>query len=197
MDYRLMAHDVIELMDSNGVERSHVLGHSMGGKTAMQFALAYPSRVEKLVVADMAPRSYPPQHNKIYEALLALDLSKYQQRSEVSEALAAEIPDQSLRLFLLKMLGRRPDGTLFWQTNISSLQANSAGLRVALTAAVPFAGPTLFIRGERSDYVQDEDFPNIHGLFPRAIIHTIKGAGHWLHVDASEAFVGELLAFLS
>lgn len=195
MNYPLMADDLAGLMEDHGLERAHILGHSMGGKTAMQFALSHPAKVEKLVVADMAPRAYQPGHTKIFQALLSLDLARFQHRSQVSDALAAEIPEQSLRLFLLKMLGRKPDGALFWQTNISALQANSESLRAALATPVSSALPALFIRGEKSDYVRDDDLPGIQRLFPNANVRTVSGVGHWLHVEAPDAFVAEVLAF--
>ena len=178
MNFQLMAADLAELMQANGLERANVLGHSMGGKTAMQFALSYPAQVEKLVVADMAPRAYPPAHTHIYKALLSLDLTKFRHRADISDALANEIPDQALRLFLLKMIGRNPDGTLFWQTGLRNLQANSEHLRAALPEAPFFPGPALFIRGQKSEYLRDEDEPLIRRLFPpRHRFRTIAGRG--------------------
>src|SRR5262249_26504482 len=154
------------------------------------------ARIEKLVVADMAPRAYPPQHTKIFEALLGLDLTKFRSRTEISNALAAELPDQALRFFLLKMVGRNADGSLFWQTNLHALEANSPQLRAALDGPVSFRGPTLFLRAEKSDYLRDDDLPMIRRLFPAAVVHPIAGAGHWMHVDAPESVVHELLVFL-
>ncbi len=196
VDYHLMAADLAELMDAQNLPRGHILGNSMGGKTAMQFALSHPSRVEKLIIADMAPHAYPPLHAKIYDALLALDLRNYQNRSQVSDALAPEIPNEALRLFLLKMVGRNPDGSLFWQTNIRALHANSELLRAALPDAAPFTGPALFIRGEKSDYLLDADLPGIRRLFPMSNIRTIANAAHWLHVEAPEPFQKTVREFL-
>jgi esterase len=197
MNYRLMADDLAEFMDAQGLERASVLGHSMGGKTAMRLAQLHPARIEKLAVADMAPRAYPPAHERIYKALLSLHPAAFRSRPDVGRVLASEIPDEALRLFLLKMLGRRADGTLFWQTGLRELHANSGHLRAALPETPAFQGPALFIRGEESDYVRDDDIPTIRRLFPQATIRTVMGAGHWLHVDAPDAFCRDLRAFLS
>ena len=105
-----------------------VIGHSMGGKTAMQLALQFPQRVEKLVVADMAPRAYAPAHDKIFAALLALDLPAFQTRQQIEEALAPEIPNLVLRRFLLKNLGRNAAGEFFWKINLRGLAKIICGL---------------------------------------------------------------------
>src|SRR5580698_1709140 len=114
MDYPLMASDVDKFLTARGLASAMVIGHSMGGKTAMQLALQAPQRVEKLVVADMAPRAYAPAHDKIFAALRALDLSKFANRTQMEEALAPEIPSQTLRRFLLKNIGRNAAGGFFW-----------------------------------------------------------------------------------
>ncbi len=196
MNYELLASDVAELMDAQGIDRAHVLGHSLGGKTAMKFALSHADRVEKLIIADMAPKAYPPLHAKIFAALLALKLDEFQNRNQVGEALAGEIPNAALRLFLLKCIGRHPDGKLFWQTNIRDISANSGHLRAALKATSPFPGPSLFIRGEKSDYLVDDDLAHIQKLFPAAVIWTIANAGHWVHVEAPEDFYNKVEDFL-
>ena len=124
MNYLLMAGDVDRFMAARGLETAAVVGHSMGGKTAMQFALQFPERVEKLVVADMAPRAYAPAHDKIFAALLALDLPSFQTRQQIEDALAPEIPNLVLRRFLLKNLGRNADGKFFWKMNLGGLAQN-------------------------------------------------------------------------
>jgi pimeloyl-ACP methyl ester carboxylesterase len=196
MNYPLMAADVEKFCVTRGLESALVVGHSMGGKTAMQFALQFPQRVEKLVVADMAPREYAPAHDKIFAALLALDLPSFQTRQQIEDALAPEIPNLVLRRFLLKNLGRNAAGSFIWKINLDSLAKNYLKLGEPVATAAPFAKPTLFIRGGKSNYIKAEDEPLIRELFPRANIQTIVGASHWVHTDEPEKFLRLLLEFL-
>jgi esterase len=196
MNYPLMAADVNEFMASRGIETTVVIGHSMGGKTAMQFALQFPQRVEKLVVADMAPRAYVPAHEKIFAALLALDLRSFSARPEIEDALAPEIPNLVLRRFLLKNLGRNIAGEFFWKINLRGLSENYLQLRKRVSALSPFAKPTLFIRGGKSNYINPEDEPLIRELFPQSEMQTIAEASHWVHADQSEEFLRLALNFL-
>jgi esterase len=197
MNYPLMAGDVNEFMASRGLETAAVIGHSMGGKTAMQFALQFPGKVEKLVVADMAPHAYAPAHEKIFTALLALDLKSFLSRQEIEDTLAPEIPDLILRRFLLKNLGRNSAGEFVWKINLRGIAENYLQLREPVFTSVPFAKPALFIRGERSDYISAADEPLIHELFPLSEIQTIAGAGHWVHADQPEKFLECVLKFLA
>ena len=195
MDYPLMAGDVVELMQAQGSSTARVIGHSMGGKVAMQLALQFPERVEKLIVSDMAPRVYAPAHEKIFSALLALDLPAYANRQQMEEVLAPDIPSLMLRRFLLKNLGRDAHGKFFWKMNLRGLWDNYPRLAEPMAGA-PFTKPTLFIRGGRSDYIQPEDSGRIHELFPAARIETIPDASHWIHADKPEEFLKLVLAFL-
>ena len=196
MNYSLMASEVNELMAARGIESAHVIGHSMGGKTAMQLALQFPACVEKLVVADMAPRTYAPAHEKIFAALLALDLLKFQSRSQIEDALAVEIPDLVLRRFLLKNLGRDSAGVFFWKINLRGIAENYSHLREPLHAASPFIKPTLFIRGGKSNYINAADEIRIRELFPQAQIQTIPDAAHWIHAEQPAEFLRLVLDFL-
>jgi pimeloyl-ACP methyl ester carboxylesterase len=189
MDYPLMAADVDEFFSAHGLESALVIGHSMGGKTAMQLALQFPHCVQKLVVADIAPRAYAPAHDKIFAALLALNLATFQNRTQIEAALAPEIPDLVLRRFLLKNLGRNQAGGFFWKINLPALAENYWRLREPVAGAAPFAGPALFIRGGRSNYILPEDEPLIRQWFPAARIETLVEAGHWLHAEKPEEFL--------
>jgi esterase len=197
MDYSLMAADVEEFFVARGLEDAFVIGHSMGGKTAMHLALQFPHRVRKLVVSDMAPRAYAPAHDKIFSALLALDLSRFQNRTQIEEALAPDIPDQVIRRFLLKNLGRALSGGFFWRINLPDIAANYGRLREPLSGAGPFTGPVLFVRGGKSNYVRPEDEPLIHEWFPAARVETIAEAGHWIHADRPEEFLTMVMEFLN
>jgi pimeloyl-ACP methyl ester carboxylesterase len=168
----------------------------MGGKTGMLFALTYPGLVEKLIVVDMAPRAYPPHHRQILKALLSLDLRSFKSRAEIEAQLAPSIPDLATRQFLLKNVKRDHAGAFYWQMNLAAIDANYTRLNAALSSPHSFDKPTLFIRGDHSDYFRDEDLPPILRLFPRAELCEIAGAGHWVHAEKPEAFLRKVREFL-
>jgi esterase len=196
MDYPLMAADVEKFFAAQKIESAHVVGHSMGGKVAMQFALDFPARVKKLVVVDMAPRAYTRTHDKIFAALLALDLAALQTRTEIENALAPEIPSLNLRRFLLKNLGRDEHGKLIWRMNLRGVAENYSRLGEVLAPQNFFTNPALFIRGGKSDYITEADELEIHRRFTAAQIQNIALANHWVHADAPEEFLKLVLNFL-
>jgi esterase len=196
-NHDVMAADLAEFVATQNLGPIHLLGHSLGGKVAMRFAQLHPARVQKLVVADMAPREYPPRYAEMLAAMLALDLRQFQQRSEVDVALQAVAPDQMVRQFLLKNLGRDTAGGLGWKPNLPAIHANYARIRSALPVTPPFHGPTLFLRGDQSDYVRDSDRELVTQMFPQAKLETLAGAGHWLHAEAPQEFNRKLVEFLS
>jgi esterase len=196
MDYSLMAADVERFFAAQKIESAHVIGHSMGGKVAMQFALDFPACVKKLVVVDMAPRAYARTHDKIFAALLALDLKLFQTRQQIEEALAPEIPSLNLRRFLLKNLGRNEHGKFVWKMNLRGVAENYVHLGKVLSGEKMFGNPALFIRGGKSDYISAADESEIRRRFPAAQIQTIASANHWVHADAPEEFVRRVLDFL-
>ena len=196
MDYSLMSADMEEFFAAQKIESAHVIGHSMGGKVAMQFALGFQARVKKLVVVDMAPRAYARTHDKIFAALLALDLASFQTRQQIEEALALEIPSLNLRRFLLKNLGRDEQGKFVWKMNLSGVAENYSRLGEVLSSQNGFAKSALFIRGGQSDYINAADELEIRRFFPAAQIQTIATANHWVHADAAEEFVRMVLEYL-
>ena len=196
MDYPLLAADVAEFFTARKINSAHVIGHSLGGKVAMQFALDFPARVRKLVVVDMAPRAYARAHDRIFAALLALDLPSFSTRPQIEEALAPEIPSLNLRRFLLKNLGRDSAGGFVWQMNLRGLAENYSRLGEVLEPGRRFSGPVLFLRGGRSDYINAADEVAIHRQFPAAQLQTIAAANHWVHADAPEEFIRLVLDFL-
>ncbi|MDZ4699394.1 MAG: alpha/beta fold hydrolase [Rhodothermales bacterium] len=196
MSYAEMAGDVLEFMDAEGMETAHMMGHSMGGKVAMTFALTYPDRLGRLVVADVAPRAYPPHHTSILNALRRLDLNAFDSRAAVDDALAHDITSKPIRQFLLKNLSAEPDGSFTWKMNLDAIDANYDALSQAVEPTGIFSGDALFIRGGDSNYVTDEDVPSIHRLFPSAQISTISGASHWLHAEAPDVFGAAVMVFL-
>ena len=196
ISYPLMAEDLFEFMRSHSLGQAHVLGHSMGGKTAMQFALNFPERVARLIVVDIAPRAYPPEHRPLLDALLALDLGAFKSRQQLEQALAPAVPDQSVRRFLLKNVFRKDSGAFHWRMNLRALAHQYAQLTEALSSTSSFAHPTLFVCGENSDYVRPEDLPQIHHFFPQATVRRVTGASHWVHADAPAPFLREVETFL-
>jgi pimeloyl-ACP methyl ester carboxylesterase len=196
MSYEAMAADVSGLMAEQGIVSAHLLGHSMGGKTAMELALSNGERVQSLVVVDMAPRPYPPLHDQIIEALRGLDLGRYRDRRQIEEAMAEAIPDPIVRRFLLKSLGRDALGVFRWILGLEEIRDNYHRLSEGLEVGRSWTGPCLFVRGEKSDYIGDQDRTEILRLFPAAEIHTIPGAGHWVHADAPGLFQSVAGGFL-
>ncbi|HHM20662.1 MAG TPA: alpha/beta fold hydrolase [Bacteroidetes bacterium] len=194
--YPEMAEDLLRFMENHWIYKSHIMGHSMGGKTAMQFALDYPDRVDHLVVVDIAPKAYPPAHRQIINALRALDFSEIKNRLEADRQLAKTIDNPAIRMFLLKNLTRDKNGTYRLKMNLPVLDKYYDEITRAIRADHPFRGPALFLRGQHSPYIQDEDIPDIKSLFPNAVIETVTGAGHWIHADAPDEFLKKVKRFL-
>lgn len=194
--YNLMSEDFLELMEKLGIERAYVLGHSMGGKTAMQFAFDHPDKVEKLIVADIAPKAYPSRHSNEIEAMLALDLESLDKRSEADEQMKPFIPDFGVRQFLLKNLVREKSGGYKWKINLPELIKEYSQILAAVESYVPFEQPTLFIAGGRSRYIQPEDRDSISRLFTNTSFSEIADAGHWLHAEQPDEFYDLVVSFL-
>ena len=195
-DYPTLAEDLHAFIDQQALRPATVMGHSMGGKTAMQAALTYPDDIDRLIVVDMAPRGYPPRHAELLDALAAIDPSIYDRRSDIDAALADDVPSRPIRQFLLKNL--QHDGEQYtWQMNLDAIRANYEAIMAPIDSTATFDGPTLFIRGEHSDYVTDDDRPGIRDRFPQANLVTIPGADHWVHADAPDAFAETVVDFLS
>lgn len=197
MDYALMAQDVVEFLEKRRLSQANVLGHSMGGKTAMRLALSHPDRVKKLIVADIAPRTYPPRHQQMITGMLNLDPEHFETRAQMEAALGPAVPDLPTRRFLLKNVVRKDGKGFSWRTGLVQIQANYSRLTEAVLASEPFLKPVLFIRGAKSDYLLESDFPEIHRLFPRAEIKTVPDADHLLHIQSPDQFVSLVTEFLN
>ncbi len=195
-DYPSMAEDIHEWMESEGISVSHLLGHSMGGKTAIQFAAVYPEKIDKLVVADMGIKQNPPSHTEILRALNALDLQTINNRSDADEQLTDTIQDQSIRQFLLKSLGRDASGNFNWKFNLKAITNNYENILAEVRPEYPIEKETLFLTGGRSSYVTEEDHEDIRSVFPHVVFTSIPNAGHWLHAEAPEEFLQILRDFL-
>jgi len=185
MDYPTMAEDLLLLMDTLGLERAHLLGHSMGGKVAMWFALHYPQRVNRLIIADISPVNYDHSFEDMIQALKLLPLTQLANRKEAEQILADTIPDLSFRQFLLQNLQLK-NGAYSWRINLDYI-ADTAHQIVAFpdSKSQRYVGEALFIAGERSDYVRPE---TVFSLFPAAQVVEIQDTGHWLYVEAPDHF---------
>lgn len=195
MSYALMAQDLIETMDELQIPSAAVLGHSMGGKAAMQLALSQPERVSKLVLADISPVVSQARHLGILDALNRVDLATLTDRKQADQQLQTAIGDAGTRAFLLKSLVK-VDDAFQWRFNLTALTSQYAQVLAAPDATGPYTGPTLFIKGGNSDYLQPDHQSIIRQLFPAAKAKIIEGTGHWLHAEKPAAFAKITADFL-
>jgi|MDSW01.2.fsa_nt_gb esterase len=194
-NYDALAEDIIEYIECNNIKAPIALGHSMGGKALMQAAVTRPELFEKIIIVDIAPKAYDGSLRPIISALESLDLSA-PNRGELDKALAQKLPLASLRAFLLKNAKRLPEGGFAWKVNLPAISKSYENINDTLDGDTPFMGPTLFIRGAKSDYIQDADMELIREYFPTASLETVAGAGHWVHYEAPKPFVQAVTAFL-
>jgi esterase len=196
MTYLEMAQDVDQLMTKNQLKTASIIGHSMGGKTAMQFSFLYPARVEKLVIVDISPKTYNYDWIKYIRIMREVDLSRIHNMRNLNKYLSSLIPDNSFRNFLMLNLGRTPKGSYFWKPNLETIE-NSYTNIAAPVKGPPFYGDTLFIRGQLSSHVKDADRLCIEKLFPSARFATISESGHWVHIDRPKQFIKTVTEFLT
>lgn len=195
-DYELMAEDLKAYCKEHNLNDIVLLGHSMGGKTAMLFAALFPELVSKLIVADISPRYYPVHHDAILEGLSSLDFSETRSRGAADKALSNYVKDTGTRLFLLKNLYWVEKGQLGLRINLPVLKDNVSEVGEALPIHATFDKDTLFLRGDKSEYIGEQDEAIIHRHFPNSEIVTIKNAGHWLHAENPEDFYEAVINFL-
>jgi pimeloyl-ACP methyl ester carboxylesterase len=194
-NYRILADDLDDFMQQHGIQTAHLIGHSMGGKTVMEFALVYPQKIQKLIVVDIAPKAYfGGSHLRLIDAMRSLDLSKVNRRNDADNMLKERIPEEGVRLFLLKNLMYTDHG-YDWKVNLASLDANYKIITGSIDRG-NYDGPTLFIRGEQSDYIQLDDMDEIKEMFTNAEFVTIAGVGHWVHAEAPKEFLSIAEDFL-
>jgi esterase len=200
LDYQVMAEDVRQLIVRLGLESCCIVGHSMGGKVAMQLALSFPDLVEKLVIVDIAPVSYPEDadgHMNVLAAMDAVKLGEIKSRTQAEVTLEDYIPQEATRKFLLTNLVRNKEGSFEWRLDKDSIRKNYANLRAELIAAMSFLKPVLFVKGSLSPYIKPEHEAQIKELFPAASVKLLMDAGHWLHAEQPQALQKILLKFLS
>ncbi len=194
--YEVMVEDVKQYCNYHQLTNCVILGHSMGGKVAMLLATTYPELVSKLIVADIGPKYYAPHHQTILAGLNAIDFSKKPSRGDVEEELSKYIKDFGTRQFLLKNLYWKTPEQLAFRFNLNVFNEKIETIGTALPFENQFLKPTLFLRGDKSDYILDADFETIYHHFPTAEIHTIKNAGHWLHAENPKDFYEHVMRFM-
>lgn len=192
----IMAKAIVEWMDSQNLKQAHFLGHSLGGKVAMEITLRYPERVNKLVVADIAPVGYERRHDDVLAGFAAVDLKAIQSRKDADVAMAKHVPEIAVRSFLLKNL-EQVDGYWQWRVNLAGLSQSYDDLIAGNSADFPPAkAPTLFIKGELSNYILPQHKEIILSLFPKANVKVIANTEHWLHAEKPEIFASIVRRFL-
>lgn len=196
LNYEIFANDLKEFLDQQNLTNPILLGHSMGGKTVMEYAVRFPNTYEKLVIADIGPKSYPIHHRKIIEGLNQIPVAEIENRQQADDILAEYEPILAVRQFLLKNLYRKDEGGFGWRFNLPLLTREMANVGAAIESTQPVEVPTLFMRGDRSDYILDEDWEGILEIFTNARLDTIENSGHWIQAEQPKAFIASLLNFL-
>lgn len=195
-NYEVMSKDILELMKDENLDKINILGHSMGGKTAMKFSVMYPEKVSNLIVVDIAPRYYQPHHQQIFKGFHAVDIPNLNSRGEADKQMQRVISSFMIRQFLLKNLTREGD-SFKWKHNLSVIEKSIENIGKGLEGNEVFEGKTLFIGGAKSDYITKEDHDKIKTHFPSAEIVMIKDAGHWVHAEQPKALYKTVNKFLS
>ncbi|HSV88557.1 MAG TPA: alpha/beta fold hydrolase [Bacteroidales bacterium] len=196
--YKAMSDDLLQFMEEKQLTKAHLLGHSMGGKTAMQFAFYHPEKVNRLIVADMTPAERPvnSSHHQLIELMLEIDPAKYSGRVELAKMLEEKIPSFRLRQFILKNVYWKNKDQLGWRLNLATIYENLHEMFRAVNHKGQLPNPTLFLKGELSDYIQETDIDLIKRLFTNVEILTFPGASHWLHADNPAFFTEAVRTFL-
>ena len=194
--YELMVEDLVHYMDHHNISTAFMLGHSMGGKTVMLMSIEHPERIDRMIVADIAPRFYPRHHQFILEALNEVDFSKISSRSEIDDIFKKYIPENGIRQFLLKNVYRKEREQLAYRFNLESLEENIDEVGVELPPRSVSEVPALFMRGVNSGYITTQDETLIHAHFPNSTVVDIPEAGHWLHAENPEDFYKNVVQFL-
>lgn len=187
MTYEELALDVIKLMDHLSINNAHILGHSMGGKIAMQVAVQHSHRVNKLMIADIAPIEYPAHHAKIIEGLQSIDFSQVNNRKDVDKQLSHYVEEAGIRQFLLKNI-TQVDGKLCFKCHVGNIANCYIQIMSGMNTSQQFLGEVLFIKGGHSNYIMPEHQTSIKSIFPNSKAKIIQGAGHWLHAEKPIAF---------
>lgn len=196
-NYDILANDLKGYIEDHQLETINLLGHSMGGKTAMQFACDFDDITKKLIVADIAPKFYPPHHKDIINGLQSLNFDTINSRGEADTELSKHLNQTGIRQFLLKNLYWKEKGKLAFRFNLPVLSTKMEEIGENISNTAIYDGPTLFLKGDKSAYVIQADIPEIKKHFPNAILETIDNAGHWLHAENPKQFFEKSMTFLN
>lgn len=195
-NYQLMAEDLKEFIGEHQINNPIILGHSMGGKTAMEFAVNFPNLLKKLIVVDIAPINYEVHHYDIISALESINLNKITSRGQADEQLSKRIDEQGIRQFLLKNLYRKSKDTFAWRFNLEVIKEQIIPISAWNISEKQFEKSTLFIKGENSNYIQMNHAAEISKRFPQYHLELIEDAGHWVHAENPKKFSATVLTFM-
>ena len=195
-DYQSMVADLQEFIVDHALKSPVIIGHSMGGKAAMNFALAHPDQLSKLIVVDISPRPYNLEHYTIVEGLKTIPVDSLSSRNEADDLLSQHVPEADVRQFLLKNLQRKSSGGFSWKINLPVIYQKLSNIGVDLQFSGQFNKPTLFIRGSMSKYIRDEDWKTITQVFPQAKLETLE-TGHWVQAEKPQEFASLVLNWVS
>lgn len=196
MNYKLLTEDLDKFILEHHIENPHIIGHSMGGKTAMNFAVKYPDKLHKLIIVDIAPKQYPVHHDHILDGLHDINLTTLTSRNEADQLLSKQVPEPAVRQFLLKNLARNEESKFEWRINIHAIDEHIREIGAGMQYDGQFTGPTLFIKGARSNYYAPGDEENILNIFPTAQFTTLN-TGHWVQAEDPKAFAETVFDFLN
>ncbi len=194
-DYALLTEDLAEFIEEHSLQEAVLLGHSMGGKTAMNFAVLYPQKLSRLIVVDIVPKTYPVHHDAILEGLKAVSLSSLTSRTEADTILSTYVPEPEVRQFLLKNLSRKASGGFEWRINLDAIDRNIEAMGAGLIYSGKYDGPSFFIKGKKSHYYADGDEAMIKAIFTRAEFATLD-TGHWVQAEQPLEFARLILNYL-
>ena len=196
-NYEVLVQDLHSYIEHHQLDNLYLIGHSMGGKTAMLFAVTYPEIVKKLIIVDISPREYQPHHNAILAGLNSIDFSVDNSRGKVDKKITEFIPELGVRQFLLKNVYWKEKGQLAFRFNLESLTENNSEVGEGLPPFTVFEKEVLFLKGENSNYITENEVPIIDAHFSNSKIVEIKNAGHWLHAENPKQFYEEVCVFLN
>ena len=196
MDYTAMAQDLAEFIDDHNIKNPKLIGHSMGGKTIIQYAMMQPEIIDRMIVIDIGFKSYPMHHQKILAGLNNLDLPTLESRSQAEERIAEFIDEKAVQFFLLKGLYRKPEGGYGLKFNLPSLEENMNNILAEINGE-PSHVDTLFVRGALSGYIVEDDYEQIALRFLNSKIETVENSGHWIHAEQPEQLKSLILDYFS
>ena len=195
-DYKLLTEDLEEFIREHAIQKPVILGHSMGGKAAMNFAVKYPEQLSKLIVVDIVPKAYPIHHDAILDGLKAIPLAGLASRNEADKTLSEYVPEPAVRQFLLKNLSRKNEGGFEWKINLEAIDRNIEQMGAGMIFSGKYDGPSLFVKGKKSNYYREGDEALIKTIFPKAEFAALD-TGHWVQAESPDEFSKLVLNYLA